>query len=184
VTAAAKIQAEHATFGASVDARELLATLKLVLATARPSAMEVLTRVFVEQGKHGLTLASTDLLNATRIVIPRTWDQEITLPREALIDAARIAIAMRSGGVVPWLKFESRGDGTLAIRSRSGDEGELEETIEHDGPAFRLCMKASFLLDTLALGSDSRVSLRISGELDPVSIVNERANAVVMPMRV
>lgn len=72
MTAAAKIQAEHATFGASVDARELLATLKLVLATARPSAMEVLTRVFVEQGKHGLTLASTDLLNATRIVIPRT----------------------------------------------------------------------------------------------------------------
>lgn len=45
-------------------------------------------------------------------------------------------------------------------------------------------MKASFLLDTLALGSDSRVSLRIAGELDPVSIVNERANAVVMPMRV
>lgn len=378
MTAAVKIQAEHATFSASVDARELLATLKLVLATARPSAMEVLTRVFVEQGKRGLTFASTDLLNATRIVIPRTsmsgagsahihvagllafakiaardadaevhlsfdrgmltmecgrrrmrvaagygedyptlpaplkcaplkierrallallsdairfaskddtrphlsgvllkrvdgalhavatdgnrlvklthempgiepafealvpikgaalwirtlkasrldevevrkgsgnaqlraglrevatklidatfppyehviprtWDHEITLPRDVLADAARVAIAMRTGGVVPSLTFESQGGGFLKLTSRNGDEGELEELIEHDGPTFRVSLRASFLLDALMLGRDPRVSLRVSGELDPVSIVNERANAVLMPMRV
>lgn len=379
MTAAAKIQAEHATFSAAVNARDLLATLKLVLTTARPSVSEVLTRVFVEQSKSGLMLASTNLLNTTRatvartswsgvgaahihvagllafteiaarnadaevslsfdrgmltmgcgrrklrvaagygedyptlpaplkrtplkigrrvllallsdahrfaskddlrphlngvlvkrvdnalhvvatdghrlvklthempgsdepafealipfksvalwiralksscldevelrkdschvelragrrevvsklidatfppyeVVIPKTWGHEITLPRDVLTDAARVALAMRGSDTMPALVFSSDGKGFLKLTSRNPDEGELEEAIEYDGPAFRLGVHARYLLDALRLGRDPRVSLRVSGELDPVSVVNERANAVVMPMRV
>jgi len=373
----AAIKVEYATFCAEVDARELLAAIKLVLGTARPSAMEVISRVFIEQGEHGLVLASTDLLNSTRVTVPRLsvsgsgsahvhpagllsfaqvaarsdagavtlsfergtltmafgrrrlssfagygedyptlpgrlkgeplkierrallalladglkfaskddtrphlngllirrvdgalhavatdgarlvklthempgaapafeallpykgaslwvralkasrmdevelrkslsiaelrvglrevatklidatfppyehviptrWDHEITLPRDVLVDAARLAIAMRTDGCERVLKLCSSGDGTVTLSSHNS-EGEFEETVDCDSLAFRVAVKAKFLLDALALGRDPRASLRISGELDPITIVNERASAVVMPMRV
>lgn len=379
MTAAVDLKTEHSNFSATVRARELLAAIGLVLGTARPSTMDVLTRIFIKQGEHGLSLASTDLRNATRVtvvrtsmsgvgsahvhpagllsfvqiaardadaevhlsfkrgtltvesgprklrsvagdgedypalpaplqgaplkverralltlltdanrfackddtrphlncvllrrvdgalhavatdgtrlvklthgmpgaepsfeamipqksvalwlralkasraddvelrkslsiaelrvglrevatklidgtfppyehVIPTRWDHEITLPRDVLVDAARLAIAMRTDGCERALKLCSSGDGTVTLSSHSS-EGEFEETADCDSLAFRVAVKAKFLLDALALalGKDPRVSLRISGELDPITIVNERASAVVMPMRV
>lgn len=375
MTAATNIKAEHANFGATVESRELLSAIKLVLGTARRSPMEMLTRVLIRQADHGVEFASTDLITATsasvariesygsgavhvhaagllafakvaartakkvelsfergsmqfsfggrtlrglagygddypslplplhstrlsvdrpalfalitdaarhalddntrphlngvflrrvdgalqavatdgsrlvkishpmpgndpaiEVLVPRTaisvwsrllkstrsaavslrqngtqvelragdravvtrmldakfppyehllstgWTNELELPRAVLADAARIAIALRIGSQ-PSVRLSTNGHGSLSVTATNADGLVFDEPLSYSGPAFDVRLQAKYMLDALALGREDRVTLRVSGEFDPVAFVSERATAIVAPTR-
>lgn len=115
-------------------------------------------------------------------VIPTVWEREIVLPRDAMIDAAKLAVSM--GRFCRRLKIESEGKGTIEVSSRSQDGVEIEDSFLHDGDPFRIGVDGEGLLDALVLGREAHVGLRISGPLDPILLVNERAVVVVMPTKI
>lgn len=116
-------------------------------------------------------------------VIPKTNKTTIRAPRSALIEAlAAVSTSSLSGGVA--LSFRSD---TLHVDAQGNGEGHDEVAIEvTDGrlsKGLSIGFQAKYLRDALACLSEDTVTIRFSGELDPIVIESAQFIGVVMPMR-
>lgn len=117
-------------------------------------------------------------------VIPKTSKTSFTAPRLALADAlAAVSTSNPSGGV--GISFHAE---TLHVDAQGNGEGHDEIAIEFtDGKkpskGLNIGFQSKYLRDALSCLSDDTVTIRVSGELDPLIIESEGFTGVVMPMR-
>jgi DNA polymerase-3 subunit beta len=188
------VKLSHAMPGASGALRALIPRKSVMLwINALKSAVSDDVELRVASGSAQLSAAPFTLFarpaEATfppyEHVIATSWDRELELPREPVDSMARIALAMRTNRrAVPCLTLSSDGHGALRIASSNTDDATVEESIPYSGAGFKVSVSARIMLDALSLGREPQLTLRVSGDLDPMQLVSERATAVLMPMRV
>lgn len=122
-------------------------------------------------------------------VIPASFPTTITCDRAALLESLSAVgtVALdRTGGVA----FEVR-DGVMRLSARNPDAGEMTDTLDVsvDGPGpAPWGLNGQYVTDVLRALTGERVTLGVSGELDPVTLrcpaEGDRFTAVIMPMRI
>ncbi len=133
------------------------------------------------------TLLSNGQYPPYKQIIPDTFEHEIKIEREKLINAVRaVSIATgHTGGVK--LKFE-KNKLTLNAENHWGT-GDDEIDVEYDGPELVYGVNAHYLIQALIPVCSECAIFKASNALDPIMITQDTKGeeeylAIVMPMRV
>ena len=113
-------------------------------------------------------------------VVPKLCTFEIACSREHALTAVKAVITADSGGAQR--AKMSIGDGTVSLSTSAAEDVWDADT---GGPRkLELGVNAGYLLDALQCCPGSLVVIRLGGECDPIHIVSEAFQAVVMPCRI
>ena len=121
-------------------------------------------------------------------IVPAIWDHEIRVNRAALVAALRATgVASSEAGLGSGVHLDVC-DGKIALSASSPTAGDARDTVpvEYFGKPIATYFEPKYVLDVLTSLDEEDVSLRLSGELDPIYIVPASArpySAIVMPMR-
>jgi DNA polymerase-3 subunit beta len=117
-------------------------------------------------------------------LIPESFEAEITMPREELLDVVRRTSVMAQRKSPLRLRFE---DGELTISAQTQDVGEARESlpIPYSGEAIEIGFNAEFLRDGLESVSDDSVRVKLISPLRPGLIHGESDDFqyLIMPIR-
>jgi DNA polymerase-3 subunit beta len=115
---------------------------------------------------------------------PETFEAEITLPREELLDAVRRVGVMAQRNSPLRLRFE---EGQLTIQAHTQDVGEARETlpIPYAGDLLEIGFNPDFLRDGLESVSEDEVRLKLISPLRPGLITGSSDDFwyLIMPIR-
>lgn len=115
---------------------------------------------------------------------PETFEAELTLPREELLDAVRRVSVMAQRNSPLRLRF---ADGELALRAQTQDIGEARESlpVAYAGEPLEIGFNPDFLREGLESISDAEVRLRLISPLRPglISGAGEDFWYLIMPIR-
>jgi DNA polymerase III subunit beta len=117
-------------------------------------------------------------------LLPETFEAEITMPREELLDVVRRTSVMAQRKSPLRLRFE---DGELTISAQTQDVGESRESlpISYSGETIEIGFNAEFLRDGLESVSDESVRVKLISPLRPGLIHGESDDFLylIMPIR-
>jgi DNA polymerase-3 subunit beta len=115
---------------------------------------------------------------------PESFEVEIRLPRDELLDAVRRVGVMAQRNSPLRLRFE---EGQLSIHAQTQDVGEARESlpISYSGDVLEIGFNAEFLRDGLESVTETEVRLRLISPLRPGLIVgaDEGFWYLIMPIR-
>jgi DNA polymerase-3 subunit beta len=115
---------------------------------------------------------------------PETFEAEITLPREELLDAVRRVGVMAQRNSPLRLRFE---EGQLTIQAQTQDVGEARESlpIAYAGDVLEIGFNPDFLREGLESVSDPEVRLKLISPLRPglITGAGEDFWYLIMPIR-
>lgn len=119
-------------------------------------------------------------------VIPACYDREAVVPtvpfRAAVTACAKVA-SDRTAAIA--LRFQGDAD-TLVVSAENPEVGEAKSEpidVDYSGTDITLGFNARYLIDGLAAVESDTVLLRLSGELDPGTIVDGDLTVVAMPCK-
>jgi DNA polymerase-3 subunit beta len=117
-------------------------------------------------------------------LLPETFEAEVTIPREELLDVVRRTSLMAQRKSPLRLRFE---DGELTVSAHTQDIGEARESlpIAYAGEALEIGFNAEFLRDGLESIGDESVRLKLISPLRPGLIHGESDDFLylIMPIR-
>jgi DNA polymerase-3 subunit beta len=119
-----------------------------------------------------------------RQLIPETFEAEVPLPREELLEIVRRASLMAQRKSPLRLRFE---DGELTVSAQTQDVGEAHESlpISYSGDVLEIGFNAEFLRDGLESVSDDTARFKLISPLRPGLILGESDDFLylIMPIR-
>jgi DNA polymerase-3 subunit beta len=119
-----------------------------------------------------------------RQLIPETFEAEVPLPREELLEIVRRASLMAQRKSPLRLRFE---DGELTVSAQTQDVGEAHESlpISYSGDVLEIGFNAEFLRDGLESVSDETARFKLISPLRPGLILGESDDFLylIMPIR-
>jgi DNA polymerase-3 subunit beta len=117
-------------------------------------------------------------------LLPETFEAEVTIPREELLDVVRRASLMAQRKSPLRLRFE---DGELTVSAHTQDVGEARESlpVSYAGEPLEIGFNAEFLRDGLESVSDESVRVKLISPLRPGLILGESDDFLylIMPIR-
>jgi DNA polymerase-3 subunit beta len=117
-------------------------------------------------------------------LLPESFEAEITMPREELLDVVRRTSVMAQRKSPLRLRFE---DGELTISAQTQDVGESRESlpISYSGEVLEIGFNAEFLRDGLESVTDDSVRVKLISPLRPGLIHGESDDFLylIMPIR-
>jgi DNA polymerase-3 subunit beta len=117
-------------------------------------------------------------------LVPETFDYEVSLPREELLDVVRRTAVMAQRNSPLRLRF---AEGELTISAQTQDVGESRETLPapFTGEPLEIGFNAEFLRDGIESITDDTVRLKLISPLRPAVIQGEGDDFtyLVMPIR-
>jgi DNA polymerase III subunit beta len=117
-------------------------------------------------------------------LLPESFEAEITMPREELLDVVRRTSVMAQRKSPLRLRFE---DGELTISAQTQDVGEARESlpISYSGEVLEIGFNAEFLRDGLESVTDDSVRVKLISPLRPGLIHGESDDFLylIMPIR-
>jgi DNA polymerase-3 subunit beta len=117
-------------------------------------------------------------------LLPETFEAEVTIPREELLDVVRRTSLMAQRKSPLRLRFE---DGELTVSAHTQDVGESRESmpISYSGEPLEIGFNAEFLRDGLESIGDESVRLKLISPLRPGLIHGESDDFLylIMPIR-
>jgi DNA polymerase-3 subunit beta len=117
-------------------------------------------------------------------LLPETFEAEVTIPREELLDVVRRTSLMAQRKSPLRLRFE---DGELTVSAHTQDVGESRESmpISYSGEPLEIGFNAEFLRDGLESVSDESVRVKLISPLRPGLIHGESDDFLylIMPIR-
>jgi DNA polymerase-3 subunit beta len=119
-----------------------------------------------------------------RQLIPETFEAEVPLPREELVEIVRRASLMAQRKSPLRLRFEN---GELTVSAQTQDVGEAHESlpISYSGDPLEIGFNAEFLRDGLESVSDETARFKLISPLRPGLILGESDDFLylIMPIR-
>jgi DNA polymerase-3 subunit beta len=119
-----------------------------------------------------------------RQLIPETFEAEVPLPREELLEIVRRASLMAQRKSPLRLRFEN---GELTVSAQTQDVGEAHESlpISYSGDVLEIGFNAEFLRDGLESVSDDTARFKLISPLRPGLILGESDDFLylIMPIR-
>jgi DNA polymerase III subunit beta len=117
-------------------------------------------------------------------LLPETFEAEVTMPREELLDVVRRTSVMAQRKSPLRLRFE---EGELTVSAQTQDVGEAHESlpISYSGEPLEIGFNAEFLRDGLESVSDDTVRVKLISPLRPGLIHGEADDFLylIMPIR-
>ena len=117
-------------------------------------------------------------------LLPETFEAEVTIPRDELLDVVRRTSLMAQRKSPLRLRFE---DGELTVSAHTQDVGEARESlpVAYAGEALEIGFNAEFLRDGLESVSDESVRVKLISPLRPGLIHGESDDFLylIMPIR-
>jgi DNA polymerase III subunit beta len=117
-------------------------------------------------------------------LLPETFEAEVTMPREELLDVVRRTSVLAQRKSPLRLRFE---DGELTVSAQTQDVGEAHESLPapYTGEPLEIGFNAEFLRDGLESVTDDEVRLKLISPLRPGLIVGESEDFqyLIMPIR-
>jgi DNA polymerase-3 subunit beta len=117
-------------------------------------------------------------------LVPETFDYEVSLPREELLDVVRRTAVMAQRNSPLRLRF---AEGELTISAQTQDVGESRETLPapFTGEPLEIGFNAEFLRDGIESITDDTVRLKLINPLRPGLIMGSRDDFwyLIMPIR-
>jgi DNA polymerase-3 subunit beta len=118
-------------------------------------------------------------------LLPETFEAEVAMPREELLDVVRRTSVMAQRKSPLRLRFE---EGELTISAQTQDIGEAHESlpVPYSGEALEIGFNAEFLRDGLESVSDETVRMKLISPLRPAVIEPDDASDflyLIMPIR-
>jgi DNA polymerase-3 subunit beta len=117
-------------------------------------------------------------------LLPETFEAEVTMPREELLDVVRRTSVMAQRKCPLRLRFE---EGELTVSAQTQDVGEAHESlpISYSGEPLEIGINAEFLRDGLESVNDDTVRVKLISPLRPGLIHGEADDFLylIMPIR-
>jgi DNA polymerase-3 subunit beta len=117
-------------------------------------------------------------------LVPETFEYEVTLPREELLDVVRRVAVMAQRNSPLRLRF---GEGELTVSAQTQDVGEARESlpVEFGGEPLEIGFNAEFLRDGIESVAGEQVRLKLISPLRPGLIQGETDDFqyLIMPIR-
>jgi DNA polymerase-3 subunit beta len=117
-------------------------------------------------------------------LLPETFEAEVTMPREELLDVVRRTSVMAQRKSPLRLRFE---EGELTVSAQTQDVGEARESlpVSYSGEALEIGFNAEFLRDGLESVTDDNVRVKLISPLRPGLIHGESDDFLylIMPIR-
>src|SRR5919197_1963785 len=117
-------------------------------------------------------------------LLPETFEAEVTMPREELLDVVRRTSVMAQRKSPLRLRFE---EGELTISAQTQDIGEARESlpVSYSGDVLEIGFNAEFLRDGLESVGDDTVRMKLISPLRPGLIHGESDDflSLIMPIR-
>jgi DNA polymerase-3 subunit beta len=117
-------------------------------------------------------------------LLPETFEAEVTMPREELLDVVRRTSVMAQRKSPLRLRFE---EGELTVSAQTQDIGEARESlpVSYPGDVLEIGFNAEFLRDGLESISDDSVRIKLISPLRPGLIHGEADDFLylIMPIR-
>lgn len=83
---------------------------------------------------------------------------------------------------MPATTLECR-EGMMDVISESADEGSAKETVEGEGDSFETCVNPHYVEQMLKSVGSEEIEICVGGGTDPVRILSDNLEYIVMPMR-
>jgi DNA polymerase-3 subunit beta len=119
-----------------------------------------------------------------RQLLPETFEAEVTMPREELLDVVRRTSVMAQQKSPLRLRFE---EGELTVSAQTQDVGEARESlpISYSGDVLEIGFNAEFLRDGLESINDDTVRVKLISPLRPGLLHGESDDFLylIMPIR-
>jgi DNA polymerase-3 subunit beta len=119
-----------------------------------------------------------------RQLLPESFEHELTLPREELLDVVRRVAVMAQRNAPLRLRF---ADGELTVSAQTQDVGEGRETIPvpFDGEALEIGFNPDFLRDGIESADGDELRLKLISPLRPSVLQGESDDFsyLIMPIR-
>jgi DNA polymerase-3 subunit beta len=119
-----------------------------------------------------------------RQLLPESFEHEVRMPREELLDVVRRTAVMAQRNSPLRLRFE---EGELTISAQTQDVGESKETlpVAFSGEAFEIGFNAEFLRDGVESAASDELVLKLINPLRPGLIVGAEDDFwyLIMPIR-
>jgi DNA polymerase-3 subunit beta len=117
-------------------------------------------------------------------LVPETFEHEVTLPREELLDVVRRVSVMAQRNSPLRLRF---ADGELTVSAQTQDVGEARESLPvgFTGEALEIGFNAEFLRDGVESVAGEQVRLKLISPLRPAVLQGESDDFLylIMPIR-
>jgi DNA polymerase III subunit beta len=118
-------------------------------------------------------------------LVPETFDYEVTLPREELLDTVRRVSVMAQRNSPLRLRF---AEGELTVSAQTQDVGEARESLPaaFSGEPLEIGFNAEFLRDGIESVTDETIRMRLISPLRPCVLQAEGADDylyLIMPIR-
>jgi len=117
-------------------------------------------------------------------LVPETFDHELSLPREELLDVVRRVAVMAQRNSPLRLRF---GDGELTVSAQTQDIGEARESlpVSFSGEPLEIGFNAEFLRDGIESVGGEQLRLKLISPLRPAVLQGEDDNFLylIMPIR-
>ncbi len=117
-------------------------------------------------------------------LMPETFEHEVTLPREELLDVVRRTSVMAQRNSPLRLRFES---GELTVAARTQDVGEAQESlpVAFSGEPLEIGFNADFLRDGIDSVTDDELRMKLISPLRPGVLQGESDDFwyLIMPIR-
>src|SRR5947199_4827890 len=120
-----------------------------------------------------------------RQLVPESFEHEVPLPREELLEVVRRIAVMAQRNTPLRLRF---ADGEVAISARTQDVGEAQESLPapFTGEPLEIGFNAEFLRDGIDSVADETIRMRLISPLRPCVLQGEGADDflyLIMPIR-
>ncbi|MFL5920256.1 MAG: DNA polymerase III subunit beta [Gaiellaceae bacterium] len=119
-----------------------------------------------------------------RQLVPETFDHELMLPREELLDVVRRVAVMAQRNSPLRLRF---GDGELTVSAQTQDVGEARESlpVSFSGESLEIGFNAEFLRDGIESVGGEQLRLKLISPLRPAVLQGEADDFLylIMPIR-
>jgi DNA polymerase III subunit beta len=117
-------------------------------------------------------------------LLPETFEAEITIPREALLDVVRRSSVLAQRNAPLRLRF---AEGELAVAAQSQDVGEAHESmpVDYSGEALQIGFNPEFLREGLEAVAGETVQVKLINPLRPglLASPDESFWYLIMPIR-
>jgi DNA polymerase-3 subunit beta len=118
-------------------------------------------------------------------LVPESFEHEVALPREELLDVVRRIAVMAQRNTPLRLRF---AEGEVAISARTQDVGEAQESLPapFTGEPLEIGFNAEFLRDGIDSVTDDTIRMRLISPLRPCVLQGEGADDylyLIMPIR-
>jgi DNA polymerase III subunit beta len=118
-------------------------------------------------------------------LVPETFEHEVSLPREELLDVVRRIAVMAQRNSPLRLRF---AEGELAVSARTQDVGEAEESLPaaFSGEPLEIGFNAEFLRDGIESVDGETIRMRLISPLRPCVLQSEGSDDflyLIMPIR-